>query len=256
MADPRIATASELSENIGDVLAAIRRLIAEDEGAGQPRPMAETVPFPKSPTIPMPAAMTVAPVSEAIRPEAEARPALAAQPQGDSPAHPLGSLRRSMVRDFVPQPAAMPDPLVLDHTHLIAPQEVETVVPSAPLDPLSVQGGTTFMTSALRRPVSAMANPWADVKAPEIASLPEQVPAPAEVAAAPEVAAVMDLPGEETATLAPTGSVLRDLIREIMQDELRGDLGEVIAHEVERCVKIHFMRMRRPVLASGLRQTA
>lgn len=49
MAEPRPAiSANEISENIGDVLAAIRRLIA-DEPAQEDRPSAQTLPFPQRP---------------------------------------------------------------------------------------------------------------------------------------------------------------------------------------------------------------
>lgn len=336
MIDPRSSSATEISENIGDVLAAIRRLIAEDETQGQAASSGEALPFQSSmPRSAMPSKMgsaadetvraslaegaTVAKpeVAKAVTAKAEEGGGTHTAQNADAPqASRFGAVPRIPPRfSGTGITASKPDwgrkgvqskaPLVLENA-------------SDDTGPETAEAGLNFMTSTVRR--SAMSNPWAEsdastdenakdalasdgfstpmdmsgnatnaadpVKAKEAIAKAQSVPAPKAasetVAAEPttstaakpadveeilmsvghstENTVTADQPNEtaqpEAAKAAPkasatvkrlphTGSMLRDLIREIIQDELRGDLGEVIAHEVERAVRVQMMRARQ-----------
>lgn len=331
MIDPRPASASEISENIGDVLAAIRRLIAEDEGQDKPAAARDALPFHSTmsrPGTPRLATATapVAPQAATASKDDAAQGDDVADRDADEPANRdslFGAVPRIAPRfSSAHSPASRPDwgrqasdeapaqtPLKLDHPQGAA--MADTAVGGQ-----TTAAGTSFMTSTVRRLPTPMANPWAEIApvretaapttdtstddalasdgfstpldlspmpkaaveetvvsavpahldtagpAADEAPVAEPAPAAAVASLTPPVqddaapdAALAPMTGAEPVAKAATpanpkrlphtGSMLRDLIREIIQDELRGDLGEVIAHEVDRAVRVQMLRARQ-----------
>lgn len=228
---------------IEDVLASIRRLVAQDR---MPRPerlilteefRVRQANIPAPPLYPAPPPLT--------EPPPPARPALAAAVA-------------AAVRDAEGAPAVPPvpaEPVMVPPAAAVAPPVVEAAPAPPPVtpEPASYAEPFAFAASAPAAAPADLARLEAAIRelevqippaAPAVAATPEPAPeAPApqpESATAPQPARAPEIVGDDVAFIDEDD--LQILVARIVREELRGQLGERITQQVRKLVRAEIAR--------------
>ena len=259
------------SVEIEDVLSSIRRLVSEDlRPAPRPAPLPTAAPKADEKLLLTPAFRVVAdrdlkPAEPALRPAALPRLHLGTGPMGDDP---FGILQRAVEAQDNEWESEVGDP-----APLVANMEwtedgwaaVEDVLPAVAAPAFAAPAAAAPAFAAPAFAAAPAVRPWAQTEsdAEDEAAAPAIAPADPEPAAGPnddwadraEAEAVAELRAADPTAADPTAAgaplfddltfdeqVLRDLVRDLIREELQGALGERITRNVRKLVRAEIAR--------------